>query len=191
MTANNSYMRCERSTQTRGVRERVRVLTLCVGSRRRGWNSSITTPINRTMVDHIRPQNHLSALFISNALAATSRESKTVLGCSDSDLPLWPVWLAIGLITLFCCYTSSACPGKLTLRRCAHNPTGGLYESIFEVDRRLEAERQKKAPDSGAVATISIRTLCRSGQTRDSDLGTHLGKRAISISASITQPRYT
>ena len=86
--ARTSYIFLDRRTHLRGVRTRVRVLTLWVGRRFRGWISSIIAPINRMTVDHIRPQKYPSAFLISNALATSSEETTTDLDYSDWDLPL-------------------------------------------------------------------------------------------------------
>jgi hypothetical protein len=100
--ASSAYAFCERINQTRGVRTRVRVLTSWVCSRSKGFTSSMIAPTSKMIVDHIRPQKYPSALLTSNALWVSSGEITTAPDYSDSNLPAWPAWIAVGLFALFC-----------------------------------------------------------------------------------------
>jgi hypothetical protein len=76
-------------------------LTSCVATRSNGCNSSIIAPTKRMIVDHMSPQKSRSECLISESLTA-SVGSTAVLAQSNSELPLWPVWIDGSLFIIFC-----------------------------------------------------------------------------------------
>lgn len=57
---------------------------------------SITAPMSSPMVDHISPQKYRSAVRINNA-----RWTSGEIAATYEELPIWPVWVAVGLFAIF------------------------------------------------------------------------------------------
>jgi hypothetical protein len=98
--ASFAYANFDLIAHLRGVLALVRVFTSWVGKRSSGWNSSIITPTKRAAVEPISHQKNKSDLLISESLAG-SETNNAALDHSSSELPLWPVWVNIGLFIVF------------------------------------------------------------------------------------------